>query len=69
MSKIDFSKINKAAADSFHKQRNMIKQIATGKTVLCPSCKQPLTLTVTSEGESGVRCEKGCTEINLELED
>jgi len=68
MTKIDFSQINKTAADSFNQQRNVIKRIAKGQTVLCETCDKPLTLTVLSEGESGVQCSKGCTQINLELE-
>ena len=68
MTKIDFSQLNKTAADSFHQQRNLIKQLAKGKSVLCEQCKQPLTLTVVDDGESGVQCPKGCTQINLELD-
>jgi RNase P subunit RPR2 len=68
MTKIDFSQINKNAAKSFNEQRNLIKLLAKGKTVLCEQCQQPLTLTVKSEVESGVQCNKGCTQINLELD-
>ncbi|TEW53487.1 hypothetical protein E2R68_12350 [Psychromonas sp. RZ22] len=68
MTKIDFSQINKIAAKSFNQQRNVIKRLAKGQTVLCEQCQQPLTLTVLSEGESGVQCNKGCTQINLELD-
>lgn len=68
MNKIDFSQINKNTADSFNQQRNIIKHLAKGKMVLCEQCQQPLTLKVTSEGESGVWCAKGCTQINLELD-
>ena len=68
MTKIDFSQINKNAAKSFNEQRNLIKHLAKGKTVLCEQCQQPLTLTVKNEDESGVQCDKGCTQINLELD-
>jgi len=68
MTKIDFSQINKNAAKSFNEQRDLIKHLAKGKTVLCEQCQQPLTLTVKSEDESGVQCSKGCTQINLELD-
>ena len=68
MTKIDFSQINKTAADSFNQQRNVIKRLAKGQKVLCDQCQQALTLTVLSEGESGVQCTKGCTQINLELD-
>ena len=68
MTKLDFSQINKTAAESFNQQRNVIKRLAKGKTVLCEQCQQPLTLTVIDDGESGVQCSKGCTQINLELD-
>jgi len=68
MTKIDFSQINKNTAKSFNQQRNVIKLLAKGKTVLCEQCQQPLTLTVKNEDESGVQCLKGCTQINLELD-
>ncbi|MEH6453622.1 MAG: hypothetical protein V7782_11350 [Psychromonas sp.] len=68
MTKLDFSLINKTSANSFNEQRNTIKKIAKGDTVLCSSCKKPLKLSVSSEGKTGLRCEKGCTDIDLELE-
>ncbi|TEW47684.1 hypothetical protein [Psychromonas algicola] len=68
MTKIDFSQINKSTAKSFNQQRNVIKLLAKGKTVLCEACQEPLTLTVKNEDESGVQCLKGCTQINLELD-
>jgi len=68
MAKLDFSAINKSAAKSFNAQRNLIKKIGKGETVLCATCQQPLKLSVSSEGEPGVSCEKGCTRIRLELE-
>jgi len=68
MTKLDFSQINKTAAKSFNAQRNLIKKIAKGETVLCASCQQPLTLSVSTDQEPGVNCQKGCTSITLELE-
>jgi len=68
MTKLDFSAINKSAADSFNEQRNVIKKIGRGETVLCSTCQQPLKLTVSALGTSGLSCEKGCTNIALELE-
>ena len=68
MAKLDFSAINKTTAKSFNEQRNLIKRIGKGETVLCATCQQPLTLSVSSEGEPGVSCAKGCTRIELELE-
>ena len=41
---MDFSNLNKKASDSFHKQRNMLKQLAQGKTLKCEKCNTVLTL-------------------------
>ncbi|WP_022940699.1 hypothetical protein [Psychromonas hadalis] len=68
MTKLDFSAINKSSAKSFNAQKNMIKKIGKGQTVLCTTCKQPLQLTVSSNHESGLSCSKGCTNIALEVE-
>tara|TARA_B100000809_G_C15138378_1_gene531701 strand:- start:1981 stop:2184 length:204 start_codon:yes stop_codon:yes gene_type:complete len=67
MATIDFSSINKAAAKSFKQQRDVIKRLGKGDTLLCDSCKKPLTLSVSSHGEPGVKCQKGCTNIELML--
>ncbi|MFT6985437.1 MAG: hypothetical protein ACJAT7_001246 [Psychromonas sp.] len=69
MAKLDFSAINKSAANSFNEQRNLIKKIGRGETVLCATCQRPLKLSVSVTSEVGVSCEKGCTGISLELED
>ncbi len=68
MTKLDFSAINQATAQSFNEQRRLIKRIGQGETVLCATCQQPLTLSVSSDGEAGVSCAKACTDISLELE-
>lgn len=68
MTKLDFSQINKNAANSFNEQRNVIKKIGRGDTVLCPTCQQPFKLSVSLLGKSGLSCAKGCTNIALELE-
>lgn len=66
---MDFSGLNKKASDSFHKQRNMLKQLAQGKTLKCEKCNGVLTLDLaTSEpGRGIVKCKQGCTDIILEL--
>jgi len=68
MTKLDFSAINKSAANSFNEQRNVIKKIGRGETVLCPTCQQALKLTVSLLETSGLSCAKGCTDTALELE-
>ncbi|MFT5707479.1 MAG: hypothetical protein ACI9ES_001774 [Oceanospirillaceae bacterium] len=71
MSIIDFSVINKHTQLSFKAQRNMIKNIAKGATVLCQQCQKPLQLTTPIKGKkvtkTGVCCAKGCTDIELEF--
>lgn len=67
MTKLDFSKINKSTAKSFIKQRNLIKRIGQGELVLCEQCGSPLSLNVSELTEAGITCQKGCTNINLEL--
>lgn len=72
MTKIDFSDINKISSKSFHEQRNTIKKVCLGKTVLCTNCNQPLKLLPPVKGnedkKTGVSCDKGCTYIELEFE-
>ncbi|RTR34495.1 hypothetical protein [Shewanella atlantica] len=70
--KIDFSSINKTTAKSFNEQKNLIKRLFKGNTVLCETCKQPLKLVVPTENGTekkyGVFCNKHCTDIELEIE-
>ncbi|RTR38406.1 hypothetical protein EKG38_12855 [Shewanella canadensis] len=70
--KIDFSNINKTTAKSFNEQKNLIKRLFKGNTVLCETCKQPLKLIVPTENGAekkyGVFCKKHCTDIELEIE-
>ncbi|WP_435235234.1 hypothetical protein ACR30L_15925 [Psychromonas sp. PT13] len=68
MTKLDFSAVNNAATKSFNAQRNLIKRIGKGETILCTTCKQPLTLSVSKLEQPGVTCQKGCTNIALELD-
>ena len=68
MTKLDFSSINKSSAKSFNEQKNTIKKIGKGATVLCQTCKKPLKLSVSSVGETGLNCGQGCTSVELELE-
>ena len=70
--KIDFSMINQTTAKSFNEQKNLIKRLFKGNTVLCEACDQPLRLIVPTEKNTGkkygVFCKKHCTDIELELE-
>lgn len=69
MSKLDFSVVNKETSDSFHKQKAVIKKVLAGKSVVCGTCQLTLVLVPTNkEGHAYINCQKGCTNIELEVE-
>ncbi|MCL1048557.1 hypothetical protein L2755_02765 [Shewanella abyssi] len=72
MAKMDFSVINDTTAKSFHEQKNLIKRVFKGNTVLCQTCKQALEMKLPVKGRdetvAGIRCKKGCTDIELDME-
>ncbi|MDB2387014.1 hypothetical protein N9W21_06680 [Shewanella sp.] len=71
MAKIDFSVINDNTAKSFNEQKQLIKRVFKGNTVLCPTCNQALVMKLPvkdqQESVSGIRCKKGCTDIELDM--
>ncbi|MEW6993005.1 hypothetical protein AADZ84_01880 [Colwelliaceae bacterium MEBiC 14330] len=63
-----FSVMQKASKASFFEQKKLIKQVMSGQTVCCNICKAPLKLyTPEDEGNAGIRCIKGCTDILLDF--
>ncbi len=68
-----FSALQKASKNSFAKQKQMMKKVMAGQTVLCSKCQQPLFLltpdhcNTASSDISGIRCKKGCTDIQLDF--
>jgi hypothetical protein len=63
-----FAALQKASKESFFNQQKLLKQVMSGKTVLCSTCKKPLTLYTPEQGElTGIRCAKGCTDIALDF--
>ncbi|ACJ30275.1 Conserved hypothetical protein [Shewanella piezotolerans WP3] len=72
MAKMDFSVINDTTTKSFNEQKNLIKRVFKGNTVLCPVCKQALEMKLPTKDQqetiSGIRCKKGCTDIELDME-
>ena len=63
-----FAALQKASKTSFFEQQKLVKQIMLGKTVLCKTCKQPLTLhTPEQDTLTSVRCVTGCTDIALDF--
>lgn len=68
-----FSALQKASKNSFAKQKQLLKKVMAGQEVLCPTCQQPLHLLTPKHGSiainesSGIRCKKGCTDIQLDF--
>ncbi len=69
MAKLDFSGVNKSTSQSFHKQKDIIKKVLSGKSVVCENCAQTLSLVPkNAAGHAYVNCIKGCTNIELEVD-
>jgi len=65
---MDFSNLNKQSSKSFHKQKNLLKQLMKGQLVNCSHCKQAIKLYLPEDKvKPGARCAKGCTDIDLEF--
>ena len=68
-----FAVLQKASKDSFAKQKKLMKKVIAGQEVLCPMCQQPLYLitpkdcTNSDSETSGIRCKKGCTDLQLDF--
>jgi hypothetical protein len=68
-----FAELQNKSKNSFASQRQLLKKVIAGQTVLCSTCKQPLLLkkpnhgTSSSNENSGICCKKGCTDIQLEF--
>ncbi|MCL1125026.1 hypothetical protein [Shewanella surugensis] len=72
MTKMDFSTINKTTTQSYNEQKNMIKRVFKGQSVLCKVCGQALLLKLPVAHQpstlSGIYCKKGCTDLELDME-
>ncbi|MBD1582350.1 hypothetical protein [Pseudoalteromonas sp. S16_S37] len=66
---MDFSQFNKQRAASFNQQKQLLKKLSAGQTMLCETCQKPLKLNLAVEvSQKGqVCCEQGCTQIELEI--
>ncbi len=60
------SSLVKLTSKSFHQQKNFIKKVLAGKVTQCPQCRQALSIYLTNDGESSIRCPKLCTDIELD---
>ena len=65
--------LQKKSKNSFANQRQLMKKVMAGKTILCTTCQQPLFLITPKHNKpeslelSGIRCKKGCTDIQLDF--
>lgn len=68
-----FAELQNKSKSSFASQRQLMKKVMAGQTVLCSTCQQPLYLltpehNVTPSSENlGIRCKNGCTDIQLDF--
>ena len=65
-----FAAFNKQTAKSFNDQKALIKKVLAGRVILCNTCQQPLHFLSPSEKEDTagrIRCNKGCTDIELDI--
>ncbi len=68
-----FAELQKKSKNSFASQRQLMKKVMAGQTVLCPTCQQSLCLLTPEHGNtssnenSGIRCKNGCTDIQLDF--
>ena len=63
-----FAALQKASKASFFQQKKIVKQVMAGHIVNCPKCNEPLHLFTPEESDiSGIRCKKGCTDIQLDF--
>ncbi len=68
----DFSLINKSSSQSFNSQKRLIKALLAGQTIPCEKCGKPLSASMPGKADTQnlghIRCAKGCTDIELEVE-
>ncbi|MFY8273785.1 hypothetical protein AAEU32_06630 [Pseudoalteromonas sp. SSDWG2] len=64
---MDFSALNKKQADSFAQQKRLLQQLSKGKTVVCPTCNKEIKLVLSEPGYARAQCQKGCTDVLLQL--
>lgn len=68
-----FSALQKESKNSFIKQKQMMKKVMAGQTILCPTCQEPLYLFTPEHYRAlnheapGIYCKKGCTELQLDF--
>ena len=63
---MDFSALNKQTAKGYQQQKSLIKKVLSGKPCRCADCGGSIKSESTEQGLK-VTCERGCTDILLEL--
>lgn len=64
---MDFSALNKSAANSFNQQKSLIKKVLAGKKVNCNNCNTLISV-ITGADSVMIKCDKNCTDIKLDAE-
>ncbi len=63
-----FKQLQKNTSRSYYQQKTLIKKVLAGEKINCEVCKQQLTVYLPKSQEtSGIRCAKGCTDIQLDF--
>lgn len=63
-----FKQLQKNSAKSFNDQKALIKKVMAGRDIKCSLCSQSLYLFTPEQSEqAGIRCNKGCTDIQLDF--
>jgi hypothetical protein len=63
-----FKQLEKNSSQSYHQQKKFIKKVLSGQILNCEVCGQKLTIYLPEQHEiSGIRCAKGCTNIELDF--
>jgi hypothetical protein len=64
---MDFSALNKSAANSFHQQKSLIKKVLAGKKIKCENCSTLISVHTQADSVM-IQCDKKCTDIKLDAE-
>ncbi|RZF80939.1 hypothetical protein EXT46_10210 [Pseudoalteromonas sp. CO325X] len=64
---MDFSSLTKKQTQSFVQQKKLLQQLSKGQEVRCEHCHGKVTLALGEPGYASARCEKGCTDVLLQL--
>ncbi|NMP33317.1 hypothetical protein HII17_17320 [Thalassotalea sp. M1531] len=60
--------LQKQSKKSFNDQKTLIKKVLAGKEVKCRHCQQLLQFELKTEAVTAkVYCQKGCTDIELDI--